>query len=127
MGRSFARDVALLALLTVISSAQCVNFCAVHPCNDAPPVTPAHSAQSCHHSPASSKPEPTKPDSNCIHQPMLVSEKVGSAVLGALSLTVLPMFSVYSGSDQVSAPILIAHTTGSSPTLLLTRTVILRI
>lgn len=58
---------------------------------------------------------------------MLVNENVASAVFGAISLTLLPMFSAYSGGDEVSAPISVADTTGSPPTLLFTQTVILRI
>lgn len=128
MGRTLAKAVALIALITVISSAQCLNFCAVHPCNEAQPAQrPIDAAQSCHHSPDSSKSEPTQPSSNCTHQPMLVSDRASFSAPGVAFVSISPISFLHSAPVEAYFAVLTAETSGSPRTQVLTNSVVLRI
>ena len=128
MGRSWAKAVALLALITVISSAQCLNFCAVHPCNETPPVSaPVSAATSGHHSPAESTPEPTKQQNDCSHQPLLLTEKAPSVEAGALLLSSVPLAVRCFIPLHAHSAVLVADAIGSPPTEPFSKTVVLRI
>ena len=129
MGRTLAKAVALLALITVISGAQCLNFCAVHPCDEVQTESrPVEATESCHHSPASSKPQPPERRPNCAHQPMLVSTKdTLFTVPGATVLTALPILLVHSVPVAPYVAVLSGDTASSPPTRSLTKTLILRI
>jgi hypothetical protein len=124
MERTLARSVVLLALVAIISSAQCVNFCAVHPCDEVQPGS--QTEQSCHHSKPSSTPEP-QPRSNCAHEQMLVSEKVSFKAPGAIAFSILSLSFAHSSLAEVSFADLTAERPGAPPTQVLTKTVILRI
>jgi hypothetical protein len=126
VGRSLAKSIALLALVTVISSAQCFNFCAVHPCNEARPA-PVNDTQSCHHSPGSSKSQPTEQRSSCSHQPLLMSEKAASVGTTELLASGIAIPLQHSTSLYTHAGTVPADPMGSPPTQQRLATVVLRI
>jgi hypothetical protein len=127
MGRSLARVITLLVLITVMSSAQCINFCAVHPCDEAQAETTAGDAgESCHHSAASSKPEPPV-RSNCTHQPVLLTGKQVISAPVAISAHELPSTLLPSAGIDVQVAIRTTEPPGSPPFQFLSRTIILRI
>jgi hypothetical protein len=128
MRPSTAKAVALLALITAISSVQCLNFCAVHPCNQARSASaPVNGAQSCHYSPASSKSQPNEQRENCAHQPLLVSEKAPAVEMGAMMVSSGSLTIRFSPQQYAHSAILTADTIGSPPTEHSTTSVILRI
>src|SRR5262245_35167586 len=114
MGQALGKMVALLAVVTVLNSTQCLNFCAVRPC-DAASVASARkdSTSHCHHSPASSKSEPTNRSSSCTHQPLLVTEKLTKVGTGELST--LPVLVGHSASSYGRLTMPAANIIGSSP------------
>jgi hypothetical protein len=124
MGLTLTKVVALIVLTTVVSSAQCVNWCAVHPCDEEPSSQPVDAAQSCHHSKTSSNTESSQPTSNCSHQPVLVSEKVSRVSPSPASFQMLPQSFAHA---PVGAAYLAPFQTerwGSPPTQVTTNTVL---
>jgi hypothetical protein len=94
MGGSVAKTVAFLALLAVMSSAQCLNLCAINPCDvNRNSSTP----ESCHHSSGSSQPETPQQSNDCAHHSMLAGEKKDNSIgAAAVSLPVLSLFLLHS-------------------------------
>ncbi len=121
MARSLAKFVSLVALIAVISSAECLNFCAVYACGGSAAVPVQE--QSCHDATESG---PAQPASNCTHEPMLVNAKDSIGVPGA-SLIFLAAAIGHPTPLQSSAVTRTAELAGLPPSGIATKTLILRI